>query len=198
MKYKAITEDRQMRALTGLNIKQFNQLVFEFAAEYQEDKQKAYLAGLTAGKRRRRPGGGQKGKLPAMADKLFFTLVYFKTYPTFDVLGVQFEMGRSKANENLHKLAPILMRTLVRLGVMPYREFKSAADMRTAFKSTDWILIDVTERFYRRSQDYETQRDHFSGKKNVIPSKIQYSPRLRKEYCLSVKLLPVETTITAC
>jgi len=27
---------------------------------------------------------------------------YHKTYPTFDVLGQQFEMARSKANENLH------------------------------------------------------------------------------------------------
>ena len=38
-----------------------------------------------------------------MAKKLQFVLYYYKTYPTFDVLGMQFAMARSKAHENLHK-----------------------------------------------------------------------------------------------
>ncbi len=41
-----------------------------------------------------------------MAEKLQFVLYYYKTYPTFDVLGTQFAMARSKAHENLHKLSP--------------------------------------------------------------------------------------------
>ena len=48
-----------------------------------------------------------------MADKLLFVLYYYKTYPTFDVLGTQFELVRSKAHENLHKLSPIFYDTLV-------------------------------------------------------------------------------------
>jgi hypothetical protein len=171
MRREDIRDDRQMRALTGLKIRQFDQLAIEFEADYREYQQQTYLEGLTQGKRQRRPGGGQKGKLPGMVDKLFFTLVYFKTYPTFDVLGTQFEMGRSKANENLHKLAPILMKTLVRLRVMPQREFTTVAEMKAAFQGVDRILVDVTERLYRRSQDDETQRDHYSGKKSTIPSK---------------------------
>lgn len=171
MKYEKIRDDRQMRALTGLNMSQFNRLATEFSKDYHEHQQEVYLEGLAQGKRQRRLGGGRKGKLPGITDKLFFTLVYFKTYPTFDVLGTQFEMGRSKANENLHKLAPILTKTLVRLGVMPHREFTSVEEMKTAFQGIDRILVDVTERLYRRSQDDETQRDHYSGKKSTIPSK---------------------------
>ena len=48
-----------------------------------------------------------------MAEKLQFVLYYYKTYPTFDVLGTQFAMARSRAHENLHKLSPILYDTLV-------------------------------------------------------------------------------------
>jgi Helix-turn-helix of DDE superfamily endonuclease len=48
----------------------------------------------------RKPGGGCKGKLPTMAEKLLFVLYYYKTYPTFDVLGTQFDMVRSKANRH--------------------------------------------------------------------------------------------------
>lgn len=171
MKHEEVRDDRQMRALTGLTIAQFEGLVSEFAVDYQGQQQQAYQEGLAEGTRQRRPGGGAKGKLPGVADKLFFMLVYFKTYPTFDVLGTQFGMGRSKANENVHKLAPILSQTLERIGVMPHREFTSVAEMKAAFKDVDRVLIDVTERLYRRSQDDETQRDHYSGKKNTIPSK---------------------------
>jgi hypothetical protein len=48
-----------------------------------------------------------------MAAQLLFVLYYYKTYPTFDGLGPQFEMGRAKANENLQKLSPILYDILV-------------------------------------------------------------------------------------
>ncbi len=171
MNISEIRDDRQMRALTGLSLSQFTQLSPEFRKEYQEDQQKRYMKGIAKGTRQRRPGGGRKGKLPETDDKLFFTLVYFKTYPTFDVLGTQFGLGRSKANENLHKLAPILMSTLMRLGVMPHREFASVDEMKAAFEGIDRILVDVTERLYRRSQDDDTQREHSSGKKSTIPSK---------------------------
>ncbi len=169
MKPEEIRDDRQMRALTGLSLNQFEHLLLDFAQDYQSYQEERYLEGVAQGTRQRRLGGGRKGKLPRIADKLFFTLVYFKTYPTFDVLGTQFGMGCSKANENLHRLAPILMCTLARLGVMPHREFKSVEEMKAAFEGIDRILIDVTERLYRRSQDDETQRDHYSGKKSTMP-----------------------------
>ena len=172
MKPEEIRDDRQMRALTGLSLEQFAQLTLEFEKEYQAYQKHKYTEGLAKGTRQRRLGGGRKGKLPRVVDKLFFTLVYFKTYPTFDVLGTQFGMGRSKANENLHKLAPILLNTLVRLEVMPPREFASAEEMKAAFQGIDRILIDVTERLYRRAQNDDTQREYYSGKKSTTLSRI--------------------------
>src|SRR5438445_1134422 len=88
-----------------------------------------------------------------MADKLQFVLYYYKTYPTFDVLGQQFEMARSKANENLHKLSPILYDTLVHLDLMPYRELSTPEDLKAALHGVDRLLIDATERAYHRSTD---------------------------------------------
>jgi hypothetical protein len=171
MKPEEIRDDRQMRSLTGLSQQQFAHLTNEFERDYRAYLQAHYAEGLAKGTRQRRLGGGRKGKLPRVKDKLFFTLVYFKTYPTFDVLGTQFGMGRSKANENLHALAPILMSTLVRLGVMPHRQFASVEEMKAAFQGIDRVLIDVTERLYRRSQEDDGQRAHYSGKKSTIPSK---------------------------
>jgi len=103
-----IRDDRQMKALTGLSQAQFDPLLPVFSDVYQATQQKMYEEGVASGTRQRCPGGGSKGKLPTVADKLQFVLSYYKTYPTFDVLGAQFEMARSKANENLHKLSPVL------------------------------------------------------------------------------------------
>jgi hypothetical protein len=111
-----------MKALTGLSQAQCDHLLPVFSDIYQTTQQQTYEQGVESGTRRRKPGGGSKGKLPTMAEKLQFVLSYYKTYPTFDVLGTQFEMARSKAHENLHKLSPILYDTLVHLELMPYRE----------------------------------------------------------------------------
>ena len=162
-----IRDDRQIKALTGLSQAQFDHLLPVFSAIYQTTQQQTYAKGVEAGTRRRQPGGGSKGKLATMADKLQFVLYYYKTYPTFDVLGTQFEMARSKANENLHKLSPILYDTLVHLELMPYRELATPEDLQAALQGMDRLLIDATERAYHRSTEDVKQREHYSGKKTA-------------------------------
>src|SRR5262249_21682251 len=85
-----IRDDRQMKALTGLSQVQFDSLLSVFSDIYRATQQQTYEEGVASGTRRRHPGGGSKGKLPTMAEKLQFVLYYYKTYPTFDVLGQQF------------------------------------------------------------------------------------------------------------
>ena len=162
-----IRDDRQMKALTGLSQAQFDYLLSSFSTIYESTQQKTYVEGVAAGTRRRKPGGGAKGKLPTMAEKLQFVLCYYKTYPTFDVLGTQFAMARSKAHENLHKFSPILYDTLVHLELMPYRELATPEALKAALQGMDRLLIDATERAYHRSADDATQRAHYSGKKTA-------------------------------
>ena len=154
-----VRDDRHMRSLTGLSQSQFDRLLPTFAIVYQETQQEEYELGMAEGTRQRKPGGGAKGKLPTLSDKLLFVLYYYKTYPTFDVLGTQFEMGRSKANENLHKLSPILHKTLIRLEMMPHRDFKTPEELKAALKGVDQIIIDATERAYRHGFFAEAQND---------------------------------------
>jgi hypothetical protein len=164
-----IRDDRQMQALTGLSQAQFDHLLLAFSDMYQVSQQHTYAAGVASGTRRRKPGGGSKGKLPAIADTLLFLLYYYKTSPTFDTLGTQCEMARSKANENLHKLSPILYDTLVPLALMPYRELATPEDGKAALHGVDRLLIDATERAYHRATDEAKQREHDRGKKTAYP-----------------------------
>jgi len=163
-----IRDDRQMNALTGLSQAQFDSLLPVFTDIYQAARQQKYEKGVASGTRRRKPGGGFKGKLPTMAEKLQFVLSYYKTYRPFDVLGAKCEMARSKANEHLHKLSPVLYDTLVHLELMPYRELATPEDLQAALQGGDHLLIDATERAYHRSTDDGKQREHYSGKKNSI------------------------------
>ena len=71
-----IRDDRQMKALTGLSQAQFNSLLPAFSDIYQAAQQKTYEDGIQSGTRRRHPGGGSKGKLPTMAEKLPLVLSY--------------------------------------------------------------------------------------------------------------------------
>ena len=141
-----IRDERQMKALTGLSQAQFDYLLPYFSTIYKSTQQKTYVEGVAAGTRRRKPGGGSKGKLPTMAEKLQFVLYYYKTYPTFDVLGQQFAMARSQANANLHKLSPMLYDTLIHLELMPYRECATPEELKAALHGVDRFLLEATER----------------------------------------------------
>jgi hypothetical protein len=80
-------------------------------------------------------------------------------------------MSRSKANENLHGLSPVLYEALVHLKVMPHREFDTPDDLMKALKGVDTVLIDVAERNHRRPKDDSAQREHYSGKKKTYCQK---------------------------
>jgi len=162
-----IRDDRQQRALTGVPTEKISTLEAAFGLALDDEKERAYREGLAQGKRQRRPGAGQKGKLPSVNEKLTFVLYYLKTYPTFDVLGAQFGMNRSKACENVHALLPILYKSLENLGVLPAREFKTVEEFRATCNWIDEILIDATERPHCRPQDNEKQEDLYSGKKKT-------------------------------
>lgn len=156
-------DDRQFKALTGLTREAFNKLLILFTASYHEIKQEEYEQHKEH--RQRQPGGGQKGRLNTMEKKLFFILYYLKVYPTFDVLGDRFDLDRSKANTNVHKLLPVLLRALRKARVLPARQFETVEEMQAAFADIVDLLIDATERPRQRPQNPQTQQDHYSGKK---------------------------------
>jgi hypothetical protein len=162
-----IRDDRQMRALTGVPTEKMDILESAFAAVLADEKEKRYKEQLVQGKRERKLGGGRKGKLPTVREKLVFLLYYLKVYPTFDVLGAQFGMARSKACENVHLLFPILCQVLENLGVFPHRKFETVEEFRAACQDIETLLIDATERPHRRPTDDAKQEELYSGKKNA-------------------------------
>jgi hypothetical protein len=107
-------------ALTGLQGKEFDELLPTFAKIYEKRKAEEQN-GV------KRHAGGRTGQLLTMELKLLFVLVYTKTYPLQVVQAAMFEMSQSRANYWIHQLLPILAETLDELGYSPERDGKLVA-----------------------------------------------------------------------
>jgi hypothetical protein len=159
-----IPNDRVCRALTGLSKEDFAVLCKAFAETFATIRQEAYQEGL----RKRRPGAGRKGYLDSPEKPLFFLLYYLKNYPTFDVLGYLFDLDAGHACDHVHRLAPVLEKTLDALKQLPARLLETVADLKQAVDKKAKIIIDAAERAGVRPTDPEQQKARYSGKKNAL------------------------------
>jgi hypothetical protein len=111
--------------LTSLTLDEFQQLVPPFEAAFQ-----AHMAAwrLDGKPRTARQFAVYKNcPLPTPEDRLFFILVYLKTYALQVVQGRLFDMGQSKANQWMHVLLPTLLAALRALGDAPAHSLTALA-----------------------------------------------------------------------
>lgn len=160
---------RKFLALTGLTLKEFKVLLPAFADAYHT--RYAGRKTLAGRKRKRNLGGGRRGQLAAMEQKLLFILVYQKTYPLQVVLGELFGMSQSAANQWIHRLLPILREALQALGVAPERDGRQFAQAERHHTEPREYIIDGTERRRLRPKNQEKQALHYSGKKKMHTDK---------------------------
>ncbi len=152
-----LNNGRLVRALLGVTKREFEELLHTFTTIVREEKESK--------KRRRACGGGRNGKIKAVRQKLFFILLYVKTYPTFDVAAFMFASSKSRTHAWAHRILPLLEKTLGRNIALPKRRINSPEEFLAAFPSVKEAMIDGVERPTIRSQKDKTQRKHYSGKK---------------------------------
>jgi hypothetical protein len=166
---RALKDDRVIRATIGLSASEFNQLVQRFAQEIEKEERHRYKRGIEEGNRERQPGGGRKGNLGRSTEKLFFILFYFKCYPTFDVLGLLFNLNRSNACRNVHKLTPILEKVLGKKMALPSRKIKSFEEL---FISSIRVQIEHAIGGIKRMQittgKFRNKKDTFNDKAMLL------------------------------
>ena len=151
--------------LTGLTNKEFEQLLAPFASQYE---QQIIQPRVRAPNRVRAAGGGQKGALPEIADKLLFILLYTRIYPLLFIQGMFFGLAESKACTWVKVLLPVLDAALGQAWLRPKRATgRSLEEIIKEFPELKelGILTDGTERPIRRPKDEEKQKTTYSGKK---------------------------------
>jgi hypothetical protein len=170
IKYSQLKEKpKRFLAATGLTVDEIQKLLPVF----KEKLAALHPRELTKrGKsRQRRAGAGPKERLRTDEDKLLFILIYQKTYPIQEMLGLQFGISQPQANYWIHLLLPILKQALTEMGLTPERNPKAVADSRLVVEAEPDFLIDGTERRRQRPKDAQKQREHYSGKKKTHTDK---------------------------
>lgn len=153
--------NRLMLALTGVTPREFNDLVPAFSQSYFEKKRKQHKKNS----KERKIGGGRKGFLKTIEEKLFYALFYHKCYPTYDLASLIFDCNRSNACRRQFEISKVLEKTLGKKLVLPVRKMRTLEEFFEAFPEAKEVFIDGTERPIQRPKDKEKQKANYSGKK---------------------------------
>jgi hypothetical protein len=178
------TKPGLFKSFTGLTLGAFAEILPAFRQAYEEDLDRRDQQ--RGQPRQRQRGGGSKGALPRLEDKLVFILCYFRLYPVQVLQGYLFGMGQPQANEWIHRLTPILNQALGYEKQLPARQSRDIEHVLNACPGLEFI-IDGTERPIRRPQDPDRQRQHYSGKKkrHTVKNNVITDKRTRKVKGLS-------------
>lgn len=152
--------DRLMRATTSLTVSEFDELAGRFAEAWATVRATKTAAGAA---RQRRPGAGRKGCLLSPEQKLFFILLYFKAYPTQDVMGLLFGITQGQVSEWVRQLTAVAGQ-LIPLH-RPTRQARDLTQLLRAQPELQELIIDGTERRLPRPQHRGKQKRFYSGRK---------------------------------
>jgi hypothetical protein len=119
---KAIATKGRLLALTGLEKKEFEDLLTPFEKALTEHLNQYTVEG------EERVGRDfvdyKNGLLPTTSDKLLFVLVFIKQNLIQEVMGAMFDMSQPKVNDWLQTLVIVLQKTLRSLGDSPSRSIE--------------------------------------------------------------------------
>src|SRR6266404_1376576 len=94
-----------MRTKISLTVCEFDELAGSFVVAWAAARAAKTAAGTA---RQRRPGGGRKRCLVSGVQNLFFILLYFKAYPTQDVMGLLFGITQAQVSEWVRQLTAVV------------------------------------------------------------------------------------------
>lgn len=154
---KILKNGRLVHAILGVSKVEFLSLLVSFKQIVREQAE--------GKKRKRAVGGGCNGKIKSAERKLFFILLYVKTYPTFDVAAFMFASSKSRTHEWAHDILPLLEKTLGRKIALPKRRISTPEEFLAAFPGIEEAMIDGVERPTIRAKKDKAQKKHYSGKK---------------------------------
>ena len=155
-----LKQERQWRAMIGMNETQFNTLLPVFS--------KAYLDTYHSPLSQRKVEVNIQYCIQNEEELLLFTLISLKVGLTFDALGVMCGMSASNAVRNQKIGLAVLARALENLGKMPKRQILTIEDFKELFGEQQDLFLDATEQRIQRPQDKEFQKETYSGKKKRI------------------------------
>ncbi len=167
-----------MKALTGLGVVEFYDLVVVFSPLYDAWNESR------RSDRKRNLGAGGQWSLEGYTSKLFYILFYVKCYPTFDVAGFFFNVDKSRTCRWTHDWLPLLEKALGKKVELPKRKIQSVAEFYECFPKVKELFIDGTERRIQRPK-YKQEQDYSGKKKSHTKKNLIISDKKRRILMLS-------------
>ena len=152
---------KETQRLIGLAYEELQQLL-QNAEGLHHEKQ----ALLEAKKVRIIAGGvGRKPKL-SLTEQIILTLVYLRPMTTFQLLGIQFRVSESTANDTFNYWLPILRELLPSSLIEQVKKNESDLMVVKEILTEYELIVDSYEQVRERPGDNEEQEKYFSGKKS--------------------------------
>ena len=152
---------QETQRLIGLDYEQLQQLI-QNAERLHHEKQallESKKVRIIAG------GGGRKPKL-SLGEQIILTLVYLRHMTTFQLLGIQFGVSESTANDTfnywLPKLRELLPCSLLEQVKKNAADYEIVKEILTEYE----LIVDTYEQVRERPGDKDEQEKYFSGKKS--------------------------------
>lgn len=152
---------KETQRLIGLAYEELQQLL-QNAERLHHEKQallEAKKVRIIAG------GGGRKPKL-SLPEQIILTLVYLRHMTTFQLLGIQFRVSESTANDTFNYWLPILRELLPSSLIEQVKKNESDLMVVKEILTEYELIVDSYEQVRERPGDNEEQEKYFSGKKS--------------------------------
>ena len=117
-------------------------------------------------------GGGRKPGI-SIREGGCLCLVYLRQKPTFEILGLLFDISRTKAHETFHYWIDILRDILPASSIEAAEGNEEKTEELRDLKEYE-LIVDSTEQPVARPVDYEEQKLYYSGKKKIHTFKNQF------------------------
>lgn len=164
---KSTKNNERLQRFIGLDLSKFDLLVKRIEPLWEEAEHKR----LHRENRRRDIGGGHPYKLKTIKEKLFVILMYYKQYLTQEMLGYMLCIDQSNVSRLIAKLRPIIeaaadpeLKDYLLVAQKECKRFSSLEELQQEFPDFERVSTDATEQDIMRSQQYDVQEKHYSGK----------------------------------
>lgn len=157
------------KQILGITFKQFKDLVAQAQKAHKFKQLELERKKIRINKK----GGGRKPKLN-IEEQVCLCLFYLRQMPTFEVLGLQFGVSKTEANDTFHYwleiLGNILPASLLDSWENQDSDYEMVLELLTEFE----LIVDSMEQPRSRPIEPTEQKQYFSGKKKQHTFKSQF------------------------
>ena len=164
-----VKNPKETKRLLGIDYEQLQQLIAIAELRHNQKQEEIEKKKIRIIKK----GGGRKPQLE-VTEQILLTLVYLRHSPTFQLLGWQFGVSESTANEIFHYWQEIFREILPSSLLEQVKKCGSDCSWVREILTELKLIVDSSEQVRERPKEYEEQKKFYSGKKKNHTLKNQF------------------------